>query len=235
MGYLSILGKGLTSITVLFILSKLMGRKQVSELNLFDYIIGISIGSIAAEMTLNNEIDFFEGVFAIAIYAFMAYLITILTMKSIKARRWIIGTPTLLIQRGKLLYKNIRKSKIDMNDFLQEARIDGYFDLSQVEYAIMEANGKISFLPKSKYRPVITKDLKLKPPFEGLCANVIIDGKVMHHNLKTLGKDEKWLLTRLKNNHYDNITNLLLVTIDSQEQISIYEKNELLEEEKALE
>ena len=87
MGYLMILGKGLTSLFVLFIFSKIMGRKQVSELNLFDYIIGISIGSIAAEMTLNPDIDFFEGVFAIAIYALVAYLITILTMKSITARR----------------------------------------------------------------------------------------------------------------------------------------------------
>ena len=88
-----------------------MGRKQVSELNLFDYIIGISIGSIAAEMTLNPDIDFLEGVFAIAIYALVAYLITILTMKSITARRIIIGTPTMLLQKGQILYHNLRKVK----------------------------------------------------------------------------------------------------------------------------
>ena len=164
MGYLMILGKGLTSLFVLFILSKIMGRKQVSELNLFDYIIGISIGSIAAEMTLNPDIDFFEGVFAIAIYALVAYLITILTMKSIMARRIIIGTPTMLLQKGQILYHNLRKNKIDINDLLQEARTNGYFDLSQIEYALMEANGKISFLPKSKYQPVIKKDLKLPYP-----------------------------------------------------------------------
>ena len=224
MGYLMILGKGLTSLFVLFILSKIMGRKQVSELNLFDYIIGISIGSIAAEMTLNPDIDFFEGVFAIAIYALVAYLITILTMKSIMARRIIIGTPTMLLQKGQVLYHNLRKSKIDINDLLQKARTNGYFDLSQIEYALMEANGKISFLPKSKYQPVIKKDLKLPSPFNGLCANVVIDGNVMPANLKAIGKDEQWLRARLNKLHYNTIENLLLVTVDSNEQLAVFIK-----------
>ncbi len=235
MGYLMILGKGLTSVFVLFVLSKIMGRKQVSELNLFDYIIGISIGSIAAEMTLNPEIDFFEGVFALGIYAIISYFITLLTIKSMKARRLISGAPTVLIQKGKLLYKNLRKSKIDINDLLQEARNSGYFDLSQIEYAVMESNGKISFLLKSKYQPVTRKDMKIKTCFEGLCANVVIDGKVMENNLKMIGKSEDWLMTRLKNNHYESVDQLLLVTLDSNEQLTIYEKNETLEEKKILE
>lgn len=235
MGYLLILGKGLTSIIVLFLMSKVMGRKQVSELNLFDYIIGISIGSIAAEMTLNDDIDFFEGVFAILIYAIISYLITMLTIKSIRARRLITGGPTILIQNGKILYQNLKKSKLDVNDLLQEARTDGYFDLSQIEYALMEANGKVSFLLKSKYQPTTKKDLKIKAPYEGLCANVIIDGKIMKNNLKEVGKEEDWLMTRLKNNHYDTIDDLILVILDSNEQLTIYEKNKDLQEQRVLE
>ena len=230
-----ILGKGVISLLVLFLLSKLMGRKQVSELNLFDYIIGISIGSIAAEMTLNPEIDFFEGVFAISVYAIIAYLTTLLTIKNMTARRLITGTPLILIQRGKILSKNLRKAKIDLNDLLQEARVNGYFDITQIEYALMEANGKISFLPKSKYRPVKCKDLKLKTTFEGLCANVVIDGHIMLENLKTIGKDEAWLKTRLNNLQYDDISQLILVSIDSNEQVSVFEKNTDLQEEKKLE
>ena len=230
-----ILGKGVISLLVLFLLSKLMGRKQVSELNLFDYIIGISIGSIAAEMTLNPEIDFFEGVFAISVYAIIAYLTTLLTIKNMTARRLITGTPLILIQRGKILSKNLRKAKIDLNDLLQEARVNGYFDITQIEYALMEANGKISFLPKSKYRPVNCKDLKLKTTFEGLCANVVIDGHIMLENLKTIGKDEAWLKTRLNNLQYDDLSQLILVSIDSNEQVSVFEKNTDLQEEKKLE
>ena len=225
MGYLLILGKGITSIVVLFILSKVMGRKQVSQLNVFDYIIGISIGSIAAEMTLNNEIDFFEGVFAISIYAVFAYLITLLTNKSIIARRLLIGCPTVLIEDGKLNYKALKKSKLDLNDFLQEARIQGYFNLSEIEFAIMEANGQVSFLPKSNAQPVKRKDIKLKTSYEGLCCNAIIDGKIMISNLKEIGKNEEWLLTRLKNNHYKDINSLALVILDSKEKMTVYEKN----------
>lgn len=225
MGYLLILGKGITSIVVLFILSKVMGRKQVSQLNVFDYIIGISIGSIAAEMTLNNEIDFFEGVFAISIYAVFAYLITLLTNKSIIARRLLIGCPTVLIEDGKLNYKALKKSKLDLNDFLQEARIQGYFNLSEIEFAIMEANGQVSFLPRSNAQPVKRKDIKLKTSYEGLCCNAIIDGKIMINNLKEIGKNEEWLLTRLKNNHYKDINSLALVILDSKEKMTVYEKN----------
>lgn len=225
MGYLLILGKGITSIVVLFILSKVMGRKQVSQLNVFDYIIGISIGSIAAEMTLNNEVDFFEGVFAISIYAVFAYLITLLTNKSIIARRLLIGCPTVLIEDGKLNYKALKKSKLDLNDFLQEVRIQGYFNLSEIEFAIMEANGQVSFLPKSNAQPVKRKDIKLKTSYEGLCCNAIIDGKIMINNLKEIGKNEEWLLTRLKNNHYKDINSLALVILDSKEKMTVYEKN----------
>ena len=235
MGYLSILGKGLTSIFFLFLLSKLMGRKQVSQLNLFDYIIGISIGSIAAEMTLNNEIDFIEGVFAIFIYAFVAYLITQLTSKSIVARRLITGSPCILIENGQFSYQAIKKSKLDISDILQEARINGYFDISQIEYALMEPNGKISFLVKSKYQQPTRKDLKLPTSYEGLCANVIMDGKILKENLSYINKDEKWLNTRLKKEYGKDLSNLLLVTVDAKEQLKIYEKNEKNQEKKILE
>ncbi len=235
MGYLSIIFKGLISLVVLFLISKLMGRKQVGQLNLFDYIIGISIGSIAAEMMLNHEVDFIEGVIAIFTYGFLSYFITMLTMKSIKARRFFTGSPTILIENGNILYKNLKKSKLDINGILQEARINGYYDLSQVEYAILESSGKISFLLKSKYQSPTRNDLKLKTSYEGLCCNALMDGKIMINNLKQIGKDEKWLLTRLKNNHYENIEDLILVIIDSKEKMTVFQKNDTLHEIKILE
>ncbi len=224
-GYLFILGKGIVSVIVLFLLTKMMGRKQVGQMNLFDYVIGITIGSIAAEMTLNEEINFFEGVFALIIYAVIALLISILTMKSIKARRFFIGSPLILIQNGEIIMKNMKVAKLDINDLLQEARVNGYFDLSQVEYALMEGNGKISFLLKSKYQPATLKDLKIKANYQGLCANLVIDGNVMKKNLKALEKDEKWLRTRLKNEGYDDLSSLLLVIMDSNEKLTVFKKN----------
>lgn len=234
MSYLLILGKGLASIFVLFVLSKLMGRKQVGQLNLFDYIIGITIGSIAAEMILNDEIDFLEGTFAVSIYAFISYGISFLTSKSIIARRLITGAPCVLISRGKILMNSLKESKIDVNDLLQEARNNGYFDLSQIEYAIMEANGRISFMLKSKYLPTTLDDMKIKATYQGLCVNLVIDGKIIPKNVKAIDKDEKWLRTRLKNNGYETLENILLVICDSNEKLTIYEKNLANKETKVL-
>ena len=192
---------------------------------MFDYVIGISIGNVVAEMTVNKEVAFFDGVIVMAVYSFIAIFISFITTKSIILRRLISGTPTILMENGKIIEKGLRKTKLDINEFLEEARLGGYFDISKIEYAIMEANGKISFLLKSKYEPVTLKDIKLKSNYVGLCTNVVIDGKIMKNNLKCIHKDEKWLKTRLENMNYKDIKNLLLVTINTDEEISVFEKN----------
>ncbi len=220
-----ILYKGIASLIVLFLFTKLMGRKQVSQLNMFDYVIGITIGSIASEMTMAKNISFLEGTTGIAIYALAAFLISEVTMKSIAARRLIVGTPCMLIENGKILEKSLQKTKIDINDLLQEARNNGYFDISQIEFALMEANGKMSFMPKSKYAPLTPNDMKVKVSETKICTNLVIDGKVMQEHLNYIKKSEKWLRTRLEKQGYETIENLLLVTCDNKEQLSIFEKN----------
>lgn len=226
MNYLEVLGRGLLSIIVLFLITKLMGRKQIGQLNLFDYIIGITIGSLAAEMTLNQDVKFFEGVFSIIIYGVSSIFISFLTMKSILARRFFTGSPFFLIQNGEILMKGLKRAKMDVNDLLQEARNNGYFDLSEVEYALMEANGRISFLLKSKYNPATPSDMKLKVPFKGLTSSLLIDGNIMEENIKMIGHDKKWFLKRLENEGYHDIEHLLLVLCDTNEKLTIYSKNE---------
>ena len=227
--------RSIFSIVVLFFLTKMMGRKQISQLNLYDYVVGITIGSVAAEISTNLESDFCKGVVVMLVYTLVSVLISYLTEKSIKLRRFIIGTPIVIIEKGKILEKSLRKAKFDTNDLLQEARIDGHYDLSQIEYAVMEANGKVSFLPKSKYSPVTPSDMKLKVDKNGLVSNVVMDGNVMTDNLKYIGKSEKWLLTRLNNLGYSNLDNILLATCDNKEKITVFEKNYDQVEEKVFE
>ena len=137
-----------------------------------------------------------------------------------------MGVPTILIEHGKLLVNGMRKVKFDLNDLLEECRINGYFDISEIEYAIMETNGTVSILPKGEYKPIVMKDMKLKAEKQGLCANVIIDGKVMKNNLDNIHKDEEWLIQQLKVKGYQELDNILLVTVDINEKIVVYEKNE---------
>ena len=227
--------RAISSLITLFLITKMLGKKQVSQLSLFDYVIGISIGNFAAEMTINLESNELNGIWAVVLFGLFAYLISYLTMKSIVLRRFFMGTPTILVQDGKILENNLKKMKFDINDMLEEIRISGYFDLSQVEYAILEPNGEVSILPKAEYRPITPKDMKIKVGREGLCSNVIIDGKIMHNNLKNINKDEKWLYKAIKVKGYNDISKILLATVDINDKIVIYERNYNIESKNVLE
>lgn len=222
------------AMTTLFFMTKLLGKKQVSELSLFDYVVGISIGNFASEMAINLEAEFFNSMLAIIVFGILAYVISILTLKSLKLRKFFIGSPTILLEHGNLIYKNMKKSMIDVNDILSQARENGYFDLSEIEFAILEANGKISFLPKGEYKNVNIKDMNLKIEKQGLCANVIMDGNIMNDNLNNIGKDEKWLLHEL-NLKGKNVSNILLATVDINDKLIIYERMPYMDSNKILE
>lgn len=223
--FFSLILKSVGSIVALFFLTKLLGKKQLGQLNMFDYVIGISIGNVVAEMSVNKEVVYWEGFLVMLVYTLISILVTYLTIKSMKLRRFIEGTPVILIENGKIIESGLKNVKFDINDLLEEARINGYFDLSEIEYGVMEANGRVSFMPKSKFKPLTPNDMKQKTSYQGLSSNLVIDGVVMTKHLEYIGKDEKWLKTRLHNMGYDDISKLLLVISDTNEKITVYEKN----------
>lgn len=217
--------RALISLVTLFLITKLLGKKQVSQLSLFDYVIGISIGNFAAEVTINLEAEWINGVVAVIIFGVVAYLVSILTMKSIVARRFFMGAPTVVIQNGKIIKESLKKVKFDINDLLEECRNNNVFDLNQINYALMEANGKLSILLKPEYLPLTPNDMKLKVNRNGLVANVVIDKKIMLNNLFQMGKDEKWLIKELKNKGII-LDDILLATLDINNTLMIYKQKE---------
>lgn len=217
--------RGFYSLITLFLVTKLIGKKQVSELSLFDYVIGISIGNFTAEMTMDLERHYINGMIAILVFGVSSYLVSIATLKSIKLRRIIIGIPTILIQNGKIIENNLKRVKLDINELLEQCRGNGYFDLNEIEYAIMETNGNISILPKAQYKPLTPKDMNLKLKKSGLCANIVIDGKYMEKNIINMNKTIEWVEKELKVKGYRNLDNILLVTLDIEDKITIYERN----------
>lgn len=223
--FLNICFRTILVLIILFFITKMMGKKQISELNFFDYVVGITIGSIAADISLDIEKDMIAGIAALFIYGFISYIISFVSIKSILARRFFIGVPTVLVEKGKIIESGLKKSKIDVNDLLMEARENGYFNLDEIDYALMEVNGNISFLPKEKEKPVTKRDMKIKCSNEGLTVNAIIDSKYMVNNMKAINKDKEWLDHELKVNGYDNYDNILLATIDNNYKVTIYEKN----------
>lgn len=219
--------RALLSLITLFFISKIIGKKQVSELSLFDYVISISIGNFAAEMSMNLDSQVMNGIISVLIFGGVATIVAILTLKSITLRRFFIGSPTIIIEDGKFVYKNLKRLKMDINDFLETARIAGYFDISQIKYALMEANGKVSFLLKDEYNPVNIKEMNLKPSKQGLCANVIIDGKVLIKNLKKVNKDEAWLEKQLLVKGYKSKESILLAMVDINDKLRVYDKKDV--------
>ena len=221
---LDVILRCLISLVTLFFVTKMIGKKQVSQFSLFDYVIGISIGNFAAEMALNLDSDYMHGTIAVIVFGIVAYLVSFITLKNLKLRRFFIGDPTIIIEDGKILYKNLKKTKFDINDLLEECRINGYFDISQIDYALMEANGKISFLAKPDYQTPTNKDLKINKQKTGLCANLIIDGEIIYESLKIMHKDKKWLMHEINIKSY-KLEDIILATLDLEETLKVYGKN----------
>lgn len=224
MEILKIVWLSIASIVVLFILSKIMGNKEMSHLNLFDYIIGITIGSIAAEMATALESDFTQPLTAMVVYALVTVLISYTTNHSLKARRIVEGKTLILLDNGKLYRNNFKKGKVDLNEFLMQCRTNGYFNISEIQTAVLETNGKISFIPKSERKPVTLEDLNLKQKQEKLILNVVLDGIVLEENLKILSKDKEWLEKQARKQGVKDISKIFLATCDQEENLSIYMK-----------
>ena len=220
---------------ILFLLAKVMGKKQISQLNIFDYTIGITMGSIAADISLDIEKDLIAGITSLAIYGFASALISLWSLKSITARRIFYGIPTILMEKGKIIEGGLRKNKLNLNELQEEARSCGYFDLSEIDCAVMESTGKVSFLPKEENKPVTKKDMDIKCNKDGLVANIIIDEEIMITNLKVMNKTEKWLKQQLKVLGYDGPKGILLATLDNNDKLIIYKKGVKSEKSTVLE
>ncbi len=222
---LCVIPRCLGSVIFLFFITKLMGKKQVSQFSLFDYVIGISIGNFTAEMTLNTEVQYINGMIAIMTFGLLSLLVAKIVNRNIRIRRFIIGTPTVLIDDGKIIDKGLKKVNIDINDLLEEARIKDYFDISEISYAIMEANGTISFLPKAEYKNPTNKDLKVKTSKSYLSANVIVNGEYMEEAIKKSKITKKQLIEKMKKNNLTKPDDVLLATI-TDTQLQFFLKNE---------
>ena len=210
------------SMFVLFLLSRMLGPRQISQMSLYDYILGITIGSIAATMAIDDSIPIYVSIAAMAVYAVFTLLMSLLTNKSIKARKFFSQTPKVLIENGKILEKSLRKTHIDINDLTSAARVQGIFDLGSVLFAVIEPTGSISFLQRKESMP-ITPESKESTEENTVFANVVIDGNVMPNALKAIGRNGKWLDGELRRAG-TRADKVLLATADMDGNIRIYEK-----------
>lgn len=218
--------QSLTSVAMLFILTRIMGKKQLSQFTFFDYVAGISIGSIAASFAVDPSVGYTRGIIALVIYALFPIAFSFISLKSYRARKLLDGLPTLLIQNGQLLEKNLKKTKLSVNDVLEACRLKNAFDVADVEYAILETDGKVSVLLKSPHQPLTPKDMNIQTAYKGLCLNVIIDGEILDDHLKMIGRDRTWIAHELNLQGIPGPRSVLLAYLDSSGQLKFQLKND---------
>lgn len=222
---LKIVYSTLASIVSLFFFTKLMGNREMSQLSMFDYISSIAIGSIAGEMAVMSTDSIVEPLLSMGIYACITILVSYSTCKSIYLRRFFEGQAILLYQDGQIYEKNLLKAKLDIDELLSICRIAGYYDLEEIHTVYLETNGKASILPKAINRPATPEDFNLSPVQSKPLANVIIDGRILKDNLKSTGKDMKWVEKQLSSQGYPDMNEVMLATFDTnQDKLNIYKK-----------
>ncbi len=214
------------SILTLFLLTKAMGNRQMSQLTVFDYIAGISIGSIAAEIASHPESGFFLGILAMAVYAAVTLCINLLNARSVRLRKFFLGESMVLYENGAIYFHNLKRAHLDLTEFLTECRGSGYFDLAKLHMVILEVNGKLSFLPQAAERPLTPGDMNLLPKQERPVISVVMDGRILPQSLSFTGNNETWLLRQLQQQGFSKLEQVFLATVDGENHLAVYEKNQ---------
>ncbi len=222
MSYLIHAGRGLFSIALLFLLTKLIGKRQMSQVSMFDYIIGISIGSVAAELATHHD-SIPGGIIAMLIYTAVTILFAVISNRFIGARKFIEGKADIIFEDGKFHFENMKKNRFDMHELLMQARIAGYFDLSKIKIIMLEANGQLSFLPYGAEHPATPRDMALTVTDDYLQYNIIVDGQIQKDVLKYTKMSEKQLLFRLKEQKTE-LREVALATFSGDGKLNIFKK-----------
>ena len=209
------------SVLGLSLLAKLMGNKQVSQMNLFDCIAGITIGSIAGEMAFSEEVSV-RHLVTLVVYALAAAAISIWTNPSLRARPMFSGKPLVLLENGVIYRENLKKARLDLNEFLTYCRIGGWFDLNQLHAAVLERNGAVSFLPKETDRPATPVELDLAPKQSRMQIPFVMDGRLLRENMEKAGKAETWVHRKLTDQGYQDASKVLLALWDGEEKLTVF-------------
>ncbi|AWX57384.1 MULTISPECIES: DUF421 domain-containing protein [Brevibacillus] len=196
--WLSILLRSIGAVAYLFLLTKIIGKRQIKQLTYIEYIVGISIGSIAAFMATEMDGPVYHSLIAMGIFALFPYLMEWLSLKSKVLRDLFEGKTTVLIKEGKILEDNLKKERLTAEDLMEQLRIKNVFRVADVEFALMETSGEVSVLLKSESQPVTPKHLELTVAPSEENQVVIMDGVIMDEPLATAGLNRRWVRTELQ-------------------------------------
>jgi uncharacterized membrane protein YcaP (DUF421 family) len=219
-GWLLVIIRSFSFLVVLFLLTKWLGKRQISQLSFFEYVTGITIGSIAAEVSTGLEKNFWYGMYSMFIWAIVPFIVGFVTLKSKRVRDFVDGKATVIIKDGKVLEDNLKKEKYTIDELMELLRKKDVFNIADVEFAVLEANGDLSVLLKKENQPLTPKDLGLKTAAEKETQTVIMDGKILDGPLSASGHNRGWLQTELKKIGV-TLDNVFIGQVDSYGQLTV--------------
>lgn len=200
---------------------RIMGKRQIGELQPFELVIAIMLSELAAVPMQDTGIPLIHGLIPILTLMFLEIFLSYITLKSRRIRKLVCGTASVLIQHGKIMEEELRRQRFNLDDLMEELRLSGYLNISDIEYAILENSGRLSIIPKSLRSPVTRKDLNLSQPEEELPVSLVLDGQLNYKNLNYLGKDRKWLLNKLKEYNINKIEDAFIAMLDSNGELYV--------------
>lgn len=197
---------------------RVMGKGEIAEMNCFDLVITLLLAEVAAVPMENNNIPIINGIAACSALVLMQILISYICLKSRFLKSILMGKSSILIDKGIINYKELQKERISIEELLEQLRIQGYFNLKDIQYAILETDGNLSVVPTTNYNSTPSVAFKHLP------IPLIIDGIIVKEGLNTANKNYKWLEEVIKSNHFDNVKDILVCILDEHDKIFIQPK-----------
>lgn len=221
-GIIEVIVQTFLAFFAILIYARILGKQQIGQLTFFEYINGITFGSIAGVLATDiGPRSTLYNMIGLTLFTLLTFLGGHVAMRSRPLRKVIAGEPTVVIHNGKILEDNIKKLQYNIDELLVQLREKNVFDIGDVEFAILEPTGGLSVQLKSQAKPVTREDLNIPSEYEGVSVELVVDGEVIHQNLRQIGLDEKWLLDQLKQRGVNSLEEVPLAVIASNGELYV--------------
>ena len=221
---IEIVFRSIVTYIILLVLGRIIGRKLISRITFFDFIVGITLGSIAVRIALGSQESPYLATISAIVITTLVVITDYLDIKSINFRKLVDGETIILINNGKILDYNLRKVKITINKLMMLLREKDIFNIEDVALAAVESDGELSVLPKVNKQPITTGDLNISTQYNGLMSDIIVDGKIMYNNLQCTNHDEQWVREQLKAHNINNVEKVFYAGLNDAEVLYISRK-----------
>ncbi|MBM7554199.1 DUF421 domain-containing protein [Thalassobacillus pellis] len=228
MDMLELSGRVVVIFVVLYGLARTLNKKLISQMTFFDFVAGITLGSMTATITFNTNLEFWKGLLALVLFAVLVFLIEMATLKSFKARKIFNSEPTILINNGQILEDGMAKVRMNVDELLFQLRKKNFFYLSDVDSAVLETDGTVSVLPKTSAQPATKSDVNISQLSRNIPQTFIIQGNVLEHSLKAAGKDKAWVKQLMNQWGINKLEDIIVAQVDQLGGVYIDTKTDVI-------